>query len=603
MSNNLGELINIKKFEQLCEKFAKLMGLSIALVDNETQIPYFAVSQTDVCKFFHKKYDISNVQCLTSNKRLTRNLTGSNVINIEMCSNGLIHSATPIVIEGKHMANLLIGQLFFDEPEMKFFEHQASEYSYNKDEYLQAVEKVPIIERETLYLSMSYLLEMAYWVAEIGTINSRVKESELKLKEQNVELQIQQKSILDNIPNIAWLKDLEGNYILVNKAFIDIMGLPKEQIIGKSDLEIFKDLEMAKTHIDQDREVIRTARSLKIDETLVVKNNVKNYFEIVKMPLVDQNGNISGTIGIAHDITERKKFEKLLTIKNEELLLKEESLTSQNQELIAKEETLIYQNEELLKVKEQLDNSLKDLQSTNLDLHDANTQKTKFLSSMSHELRTPLNAILGFTELLKKEYYGPLNEKQDDYIGLIQSSGAHLLSLINDILDIAKINAGSVEINYETFEINTLIIELVKLMQDQFDNKKVQLTYHNSINFIDITGDKRKYKQILFNLLNNALKFTSTGGQVDVYISEIEDNKIKITVQDNGIGISKEDKENIFNEFYQTSQEGKIKEGGTGIGLALTEKLVKIHGGTIGVISELNKGSIFWFVMPVNAQE
>lgn len=235
----------------------------------------------------------------------------------------------------------------------------------------------------------------------------------------------------------------------------------------------------------------------------------------------------------------------------------------------------------------------------NKSLELANTHKDRFLSTMSHELRTPLNAILGFTQLLDNQYYGNLNIKQLEYLGLISNSGGHLLDLINDILDISKIDAGRMEMVYEDVEVKEEIKVVVSIMNSQYKEKNINLKILLEENAGLISIDKRKFRQILLNLLSNALKFTDENGEVKI-ISEKNNNYLKISVKDNGVGILPEMKDKVFEEFVQLESTYKNALGGTGIGLALTKRLVMLHGGSIGVESEAGNGSTFWFTVPMS---
>ena len=246
----------------------------------------------------------------------------------------------------------------------------------------------------------------------------------------------------------------------------------------------------------------------------------------------------------------------------------------------------------------ELNESLHRLEGTNLHLQEVLQHKIRFLNTMSHEFRTPLNAIIGFTELLNKQYFGKLNDKQLEYVSLISNGGEHLLELINDILDIAKIDAGSMELNLEQFKAIDFIHEIVSLLNSQFKEKNIQLSYSIEPESIILNADRRKAKQIMLNLLSNALKFTPEYGKVKV-LAQIDDNYITISVIDTGCGIKEEEKEKIFSEFYQSDQTRDSALGGTGIGLALTKRLVEMHGGSIGLTSSYGKGSAFWFSIPI----
>ncbi len=233
------------------------------------------------------------------------------------------------------------------------------------------------------------------------------------------------------------------------------------------------------------------------------------------------------------------------------------------------------------------------------ELVQANEHKSRFLASMSHELRTPLNSILGFTDLLLEQYFGALNEKQTAYLTQVDQSGKHLLALVNDLLDLVKIDAGAAKLHLAQFPPSACLASTVNMMRTQFDEKqlKVRIKVDSELTFL--IGDLRKCKQIVINLLSNAVKYTPEGGSIDVLAEKIGPATAKISVADTGMGIAADQQEHIFSEFYQADQVRDEHLGGTGIGLALTRRLVELHKGDIGVESELGKGSNFWFTLPL----
>ena len=228
----------------------------------------------------------------------------------------------------------------------------------------------------------------------------------------------------------------------------------------------------------------------------------------------------------------------------------------------------------------------------------ANRHKSEFLANVSHELRTPLNAIIGFSEVLGEKMFGELNEKQAEYTDDILSSGRHLLSLINDILDLSKIEAGRMELEVTTFHLPDAIENALTLIRERASRHGIRLNQVIDDRLGDFTGDERKVKQVLVNLLSNAVKFTPEGGQIKVEAS-LGDSAAIISVVDTGIGIAKEDQEAIFEEFRQVGSNYAHKREGTGLGLTLTRKFVELHGGKIWVESEAGKGSKFTFTLPI----
>lgn len=246
----------------------------------------------------------------------------------------------------------------------------------------------------------------------------------------------------------------------------------------------------------------------------------------------------------------------------------------------------------------ELEVTLKDLQVRNEQLREANAHKSKFLSTMSHELRTPLNAIIGFADLLAGEGFGPLNDKQRSYIKRIDDSGAHLLSLITDVLDVAKIDAGAMELNIENLPVEELLGSSTQMMAQQYRNRNIQLHTESLVPRATVRADSRKARQILINLLSNALKYSPLGGEVVVRAEQASPDTIRISVIDHGVGIEAEQQSKIFQEFHQADRQRDEGLGGIGLGLALTKRLVELHKGEIGVESTVGEGSTFWFTLP-----
>jgi two-component system, NtrC family, sensor kinase len=235
-------------------------------------------------------------------------------------------------------------------------------------------------------------------------------------------------------------------------------------------------------------------------------------------------------------------------------------------------------------------------------LEAASRHKSEFLANMSHELRTPLNAILGFSEVLAERMFGEVNEKQAEYLQDILSSGRHLLSLINDILDLSKVEAGRLELELGRFHLPTALDNALTLVRERATRHRIRLTQTVDGRVGDIVADERKVKQILLNLLSNAVKFTPEGGRVGVTVTTA-DGVVTIAVRDTGIGIGLEDQATIFEAFRQVGREDARTQEGTGLGLTLAKKFVELHGGRIWVHSQVGQGSTFSFTLPVRLDE
>jgi two-component system, NtrC family, sensor kinase len=242
----------------------------------------------------------------------------------------------------------------------------------------------------------------------------------------------------------------------------------------------------------------------------------------------------------------------------------------------------------------------REIEDKSRQLEAASHHKSEFLANMSHELRTPLNAIIGFSEVLTERMFGELNEKQDEYLRDIYASGQHLLSLINDILDLSKIEAGRMELEVADFDLPAAIDNALMLVRERAGRRGITLGHSVDERLGQIRGDERKVKQVLLNLLSNALKFTPEGGRIDVHAVP-RNGVAEISVADTGIGIAPEDQEAVFEEFRQVGTADKKVEG-TGLGLALSRKFIELHGGRISVESEVGKGSTFAFTLPLRRE-
>ncbi|MBA3331606.1 MAG: response regulator [Actinobacteria bacterium] len=238
----------------------------------------------------------------------------------------------------------------------------------------------------------------------------------------------------------------------------------------------------------------------------------------------------------------------------------------------------------------------REIEDKSLQLEVVSRHKSEFLANMSHELRTPLNAIIGFSEVLLEKMFGELNDKQAEYLRDILTSGQHLLSLINDILDLSKVEAGRMELETASFSLREALENGLTMLKERAGRHGVALELEVDPHLDVIEADERKLKQVVFNLLSNAVKFTPDGGRVEVTAHRV-DGDVQVAVSDTGVGIAPEDQERIFEEFRQVGQ-GSAKAEGTGLGLALTRRLVELQGGRIWVESEVGAGSTFTFTLP-----
>jgi signal transduction histidine kinase/DNA-binding response OmpR family regulator len=276
----------------------------------------------------------------------------------------------------------------------------------------------------------------------------------------------------------------------------------------------------------------------------------------------------------------------------EQIERKEAGLQKAHDEL---EQRVQERTAELVRARQEVEAYSRSILRAKEDVERASKFKDQFLSTMSHELRTPLNAVLGFSELLLDTRYGPVNERQKRYIDHIHTSGQHLLRLINDILDLSKIEAGRLQLKLEDVSVATAFEEVCGALQPLVDKRSQTLIRH-IVSKLVVRADSTRFRQMLMNLLGNAIKFTPEGGRIELAAHQLDD-KVRVEVRDSGPGIPSEEKQRIFEAFHRMKQSDKSTEG-TGLGLAITQSLVQLHGGRLDLESELGSGSCFFFTLP-----
>ncbi|MHA1371708.1 MAG: PAS domain S-box protein [Promethearchaeota archaeon] len=521
--------------------------------------------------------------------------------------------------------------------------------------------------------------ERARLYREIEALNIEL-EKKIKKRTQELEKTLKAlkhsesrlKAILDNTPAVFYLKDLDNKYLLINKQFERFFQVPRENVIGKTDYDIFSK-ELAELLRSHEKKVIEELKPLEFEENISFGEELYITFISIKFPLFDSDGNLYAIGSLSTDITERKwaeeaikesehrfrsmfnsvidgmylidpKTEKfylvnkilceLLGYNENELLQKKlsdfmlchaykpikeyiQGGWNEQKSLIVKEIPFQGKNRKfygdvglnfltlsgdpyvagVLRDVTEIKETAAALRKAKIEAEAANEAKSNFLANISHELRTPLNSIIGFSELMLDAYTDSLDENQKQYLKNILDSGEHLLSLINDILDLSKIEAGKMKLNYKRIPLKNLLERTINLFQEKSQKHNIRILIKIENGVKDIVADETKLRQILFNLLSNAIKFTPDGGNVGLDVKFENDNYI-FTVWDTGIGIAKKDLDKLFKPFQQLENALSRNYEGTGLGLHYSKSLVELHGGNIWVESELNKGARFSFTIP-----
>jgi PAS domain S-box-containing protein len=358
------------------------------------------------------------------------------------------------------------------------------------------------------------------------------------------------RALLESTPDARLIVNREGKIVLVNSRAVILFGWKCEELLDQK-IEMLVPDRFRKVHAEHRAVFFTTPKARGLGVSLELyglrKDGSEFPVEISLSPLETEEGIFFSSA--IRDVTERKRVERTL-------------------------------------------------QEKNVELERAILAKDRFLANMSHELRTPLNGIIGFTEFLIGEKPGPLQPKQKEYLNDVLSSARHLLMLINDVLDLAKVEAGKMELHPERFLIREALEEATTVVKTMADLKHIGLTVTVDAGLQMATLDQQKFKQVLYNLLSNAVKFTDQGGNVEVCARRLDERHFEVQVRDTGIGIKPEDLGRLFNEFERLDSGTARRFEGTGLGLALTKKILELQGGRISVEAVPGKGSLFTATLP-----
>jgi PAS domain S-box-containing protein len=404
-----------------------------------------------------------------------------------------------------------------------------------------------------------------------GTHPAERQYRELAAKEEKARIEVRAerrfRELLEAAPDAILEVDASGRIVLVNAAAEKLSGYSRSELLGQP-------MEMLTPDALRDRHAAHRAAYWKapavrsmgsgLDLQLQCKNGARVPVEISLSP-VNYEGEMRAT-AIIRDITERKNAERQMREMQDEFTAE---LTQANHQL----------------------------EIRNREVEKANRLKTEFVASMSHELRTPLHTIIGFAELLGEELEGPLNEKQKRFASYIHRDSLHLLELINDILDLSRIEAGRLDLRLRAFDMLDAIEEVIATIRPQAAAKSLSLDVSAPAG-IALHADRLRFKEILFNLLSNAVKFTHEGGNI-LLEGAVADGDAEISVSDTGVGIPEAEQAAVFDKFYQAGSTTRGLKEGTGLGLSIAKQLVEAHGGRIWLWSELDKGSRFTFTIPL----
>jgi PAS domain S-box-containing protein len=417
----------------------------------------------------------------------------------------------------------------------------------------------------------------------IGTDNTARKQVEEERKKLDQRLRDQHfytRSLIESNIDALMTTDPQGIIADVNKQMEALTGCTRDELIGAPFKNYFTDSDRAEAGINR---VLAEGKVTNYELTARARDGTLTVVSYNATTFHDRDRRLIGVFAAARDVTELKHFERTLQQKQR-------------------------------------------LQQKNVELEDASRLKSEFLANMSHELRTPLNAIIGFSEVLRDGLMGEMTDQQRAFIGNIFSSGEHLLSLINDILDLSKVEAGKMTLDLEPVQVSSLFANSLSIIKEKAATRQIRLSMEATEELGAIQVDARKIKQIVYNLLSNAVKFTNEGGQVTLRASRVPrasvgqssrswtarrfpladnafDDFLEVSVLDSGIGISPEGLEQLFKPFSQIDSGLARKFEGTGLGLAMVKVLAELHGGTVAVESAAGEGSCFTVWLPLRVAD
>jgi len=402
-----------------------------------------------------------------------------------------------------------------------------------------------------------------------------------KMAKQLRESELMFHSLFDHTPFSVWMCDREGTIIFANQAALNMFGVADpDQIVGR--YNVFRDLSEEEkqflTYFERAwaGEIVRFRQDLdmtKVKYNTVHRKTLHFYSTLFPLPtLGDQNPNI---VVIQEDITKQVEAEEEL--RKYQVYLEE----------LVKERT------------RNLEEKKRELERANVQLKELDRLKSLFIASMSHELRTPLNSIIGFTGIILQGLTGEITEEQRRQLTMVKNSANHLLALINDIIDVSKIETGKVKLDIKEFDLSKLVQDIKDFFAIALNKKGLKISVEAPENLI-IESDERRTKQVIVNLIGNAIKFTEKG-EIKIKVTR-KDEMIEVSVKDTGIGIKKEDLDKLFKPFSQAPSEERAPQEGTGLGLYLSKKIIELLGGEITVRSEFGKGSVFSFTLPSKYQ-
>jgi len=588
----ISDLLDLEHLQALLSNFCNSVGIASAIIDLQGNVLAAARWQR-ACTDFHRTCEISSKRCIESDTELAIRLQEGQDFTLYQCKNGMTDAASPVVIEGKHLANIFIGQFHLSEPDLDFFRLQAQECGFDETEYLSAVKEAPVISESRLPSILGFLSGFAKMVGSLSLERIRAREASEEIKKRADELRRSQAAALslaedtemarselvkykDRLEQLVQERtdelkaseerirlilefagegiigvDANGRMNFVNPAAVQLLGYSKEELNGQSLHTLVHHSYPDGSPYPKERCPMYKSYTYgtvnQVDNEVLWRRDGTSFPVVYSSTPVRKGGSVVGGVVTFRDITLRKQAEEQMRRAKE----------------IAEEATRM---------------------------------KSDFLANMSHEIRTPMNAVIGMAHLaLQTE----LTAKQEDYLKKIQRSAHSLLGIINDILDFSKIEAGKLHMEATDFSLDEVLDNVSTVVGVKAQEKNLEFLMHTPRDVpLALVGDPLRLGQILINLCNNAVKFTQKG-EIVISTKGVEKSeesvRLQFSVHDTGIGLTEEQKGKLFQAFSQADASTTRKYGGTGLGLMISRRLVNMMGGEIWVESEPGKGSEFIF--------
>jgi PAS domain S-box-containing protein len=400
-----------------------------------------------------------------------------------------------------------------------------------------------------------------------------------KMTEELAKSEARYRSLVEEAGVSIARTDAEDRILSLNQAAAKLLGKEPEELIGKKVFNMFPK-DMATRFSKEFRLAFKAGKTIMASDKLEAAGQ-KIWVSTSLSPIRNEDNEVVAVMGVTRDITEQKRMETELQEKNEQLDAQNEALRLQSEELMAQQQELMEKTEEVAR---------------------ANQLKSEFLANMSHELRTPLNTIIGFSQLMLDGVPGAVNKEQQQCLSDVLDSSRHLLSLINEVLDLSKIESGRTELKQEALLLKEVVTSLARSMMPILRPRKQSLDVDIEEGLSPLYADKGKLVQVLRNLVANSSNFTPDGGKLKIKATS-EDGWCQVSVIDNGAGIKAEDKERIFEPFCQLDYNLVRGKGGTGLGLAVVRQIIEKHGGQVWVEGDYGQGSQFTFTLPLATKD